>query len=120
MCSASWEPSSALPRRPDATRVQFIDYMGTSFIRKRTLLGPYRMPRPRVLGESWGGGRFLVGEVPLYETSMITFYDPLRWFSCAAKIWVHLTHYTWLKKGDAGANTVEHDPSIKSQLGSRT
>ena len=38
--------------------------------------GPYRRPMPRVLGGSWGGGRFLMGEVPLYETSMVTFYDP--------------------------------------------
>ena len=61
-----------------------------------------------------------MGEVRLYVTSIITFYDPLRWFSCAAKIWVHLTHYTLSKKGDAGANTVEHDPLLKSRLGSRT
>ena len=27
-------------------------------------LGPYRRPVPRVLGGSWGGGRFLMGEVP--------------------------------------------------------
>ena len=61
-----------------------------------------------------------MGEVPLCETSTITFFDPLRWFSCAANIWVYLTHYTLLKKGDAGANTVEHDPLMKSQLASRT
>jgi hypothetical protein len=29
-------------------------------------LGPYRRPMPRVLGGSWEGGRFLMGEVPLY------------------------------------------------------
>ena len=28
-------------------------------------LGPYRRPMPRVLGGSWGGGCFLMGEVPL-------------------------------------------------------
>ena len=27
--------------------------------------GPYRRPMPRVLGWSQGGGRFLMGEVPL-------------------------------------------------------
>ena len=97
-----------------------VRYRGASLIRKRILLGPYRRPMPRVLGGSWGGERFLMGEVPLYGTSMITFCDPLRWFSCAAKIWVYLTHYTLLKKGDACANTVEHDPLIKSQLASRT
>jgi len=36
--------------------------------RKRTPLGPYRRPVPRVLGESYGGGRFLMGEVPLHTT----------------------------------------------------
>ena len=29
-------------------------------------LGPYRRPLPRVAGGTWGGGRFLMGEVPLY------------------------------------------------------
>ena len=38
---------------------------GTSLKRKRTALGPYRRPMPRVLGGSWGGGHFLVSEVPL-------------------------------------------------------
>ena len=33
--------------------------------RKRTPLGPYRRPMPRVLGESKGGGRFLMSEVHL-------------------------------------------------------
>ena len=42
-----------------------VDYRGTSFTGKRTSLGPYRRPMPRVLGGSWGGGRFLMGEVPL-------------------------------------------------------
>ena len=40
-------------------------YRGTSLIRKRTPLGPYRRPMPKVLGGSQGGGRFLMGEVPL-------------------------------------------------------
>ena len=35
-------------------------------IRKRIALGPYCRPVPRVLGESKGGGRFLMGEVPLH------------------------------------------------------
>ena len=43
-------------------------YRGTSPIRKRTPLGPYRRPMPRILGGSEGGGRFLMGEVPLYRT----------------------------------------------------
>ena len=44
-----------------------LDYRGTSLTTKRTPLGPYRRPMPRVLEMSWGGGRFLVGEVPLYS-----------------------------------------------------
>jgi len=41
-------------------------YRGTTLNRKRTPLGPYRRPMPRVLGGSYGGGCFLMGEVPLY------------------------------------------------------
>jgi hypothetical protein len=41
-------------------------YRGTSLIRKSALLGPYRTPMSRVVGGSWWGGRFLMGEVPLY------------------------------------------------------
>ena len=41
-------------------------YRGTSPTRKRTPLGPYRRPMPRVLGGSYGGGRFLMSEVPLW------------------------------------------------------
>ena len=42
-------------------------YRGTSLIRKRPPLGPFRRPLPRVLGGSKGGGRFLMGEMPLYH-----------------------------------------------------
>jgi len=45
-------------------------YRGTLLIRKRTPLGPYRRPMPRVLGWSLGGGRFLIREVPLYTTEL--------------------------------------------------
>ena len=41
-------------------------YGGTSLIRKRTHLGPYCNPMPRVLGGSKGSGRFFMGEVPLH------------------------------------------------------
>ena len=41
-------------------------YSGNFLTEKRTLLGPYRRPIPRVLGGSKGGGRFLMVEVPLY------------------------------------------------------
>ena len=40
-------------------------YKGTSLMRKRLLLGPYRKPMPRVLGGSQGYVCFLIGEVPL-------------------------------------------------------
>ena len=39
-------------------------YRGTSLMRKRTPLGPYRTPMTRVLGGSQTGWRFLMGEVP--------------------------------------------------------
>ena len=42
-------------------------YRGTSLTRKLTTLGPYPRPMPRVLGGSWGGGHFLLGEVALYS-----------------------------------------------------
>jgi hypothetical protein len=35
----------------------------TPYIRKRTPLGPYSRPMPRVLGGSQGGGRLLMSEV---------------------------------------------------------
>ena len=34
--------------------------------KNRTHLRPYSRPMPKVLGKSQGGGRFEVGEVPLY------------------------------------------------------
>ena len=43
------------------------NYWGTLLIRKRTALGPYRRHAPRVLRGSRGGGRFPIGEAPLYE-----------------------------------------------------
>jgi len=33
-------------------------------------IGPYRRPMPRFLGESRGGGHFLMGEVPLYSAGV--------------------------------------------------
>ena len=40
-------------------------YRGISIIRKRTPVGHNRRPMPRILGGSYGGGRFLIGGVPL-------------------------------------------------------
>ena len=63
---ASWRPRGemgylsppGIPHTPNP-------YRGISLIRKRTPPGPFRRPMPRVLGGSQGGGRFLMGEVPL-------------------------------------------------------
>ena len=44
-------------------------YRGTSLTKKRTPLGPYSRPMPRVPGWSWAGGCFLMSEVPLYAYS---------------------------------------------------
>ena len=41
--------------------------MGTSLMRNRIPLGPYRRPMPRVLGGSLGGERFLMSEGPLFR-----------------------------------------------------
>ena len=49
-------------------------YRAASLTRKRAPLGPYRRPMPSVLGGwafsygrgTWGGGLFLMNEVPLY------------------------------------------------------
>ena len=48
-----------------------IPYRSTSPERKRIPLGPYRRPMPRVRRGSQGGGRFLMGEVPLYLASTV-------------------------------------------------
>ena len=44
-------------------------HRGISLIKKRTFLGSYRRPMPRVLWWSWGSGRFNMAEVPLYNAS---------------------------------------------------
>ena len=54
-----------------------LTYRGSSLTRKRTPLGPYRRPMPRVLGGSQVGGNSLMGAVPLYALdSCIEFSDP--------------------------------------------
>jgi len=42
-------------------------YRGTSLIRNTPLLGPYSRTIPKVIWWSWGGGLFLMSEVPLYQ-----------------------------------------------------
>ena len=43
-----------------------IVYRGTSLIRNTPLLGPYSRTIPVVIWWSWGGGLFLMSEVPLH------------------------------------------------------
>jgi len=42
-----------------------LSYRGTLLIRNCLLLGPYSRPMLRALRKSWGGGQFLISEVPL-------------------------------------------------------
>jgi hypothetical protein len=58
-----------LLRGPDALRQS---YRGPSPIRKDAHLGPCSWPMPRLLEESYGGGRFVMGEVPLYASAVLT------------------------------------------------
>ena len=51
-------------RRCGCVHRLFLGYRVTSPTRKRTPLGPYRIPMRRVLGGSQGGGHFVMGEVP--------------------------------------------------------
>ena len=44
-----------------------LGYRGTSLVRNRNPLGPHTSSRPGALRKFWGGGRFLVSEVPLYK-----------------------------------------------------
>ena len=57
-------------------------YRGTSLTKTRPPLGPYCRPMPRVLWGSWGGGRLLMSEVPLYimksRTPPLDHYGALR------------------------------------------
>jgi hypothetical protein len=53
------EPSTPQLRPPETL------FMGTSLVRKRTPLVPYRRPLPKVLRGSEGGGCFLLGVAPL-------------------------------------------------------
>ena len=43
-------------------------------MKKRLLLGPYSRLILRALWGSWGGGRFLVSEVPLHQSSLTVGY----------------------------------------------
>ena len=58
-------PTTPISCHPPADNT--ILHRWTSLIRKRLPLGPYSRPEPRALRRSKGGGRFLMGEVPLYR-----------------------------------------------------
>ena len=57
--SSRWGYNPVLDDRSDFTHSRSLS------IRKRTTLGPYSRPVPRVLGGYQGCGRFLMGKVPL-------------------------------------------------------
>ena len=50
-------------------------YRGTSLIRNSAPLGPYSGTMPRALWWPWGGGLFLMSEVPLYRYNSLGDYD---------------------------------------------
>jgi len=49
------------------SRARPILYRGASLIRNHRILAPYSEPVPTTLRWSYGGGRFLMSEVPLYH-----------------------------------------------------
>jgi hypothetical protein len=56
-----------LERRGSKTATHRAEKRISSLTKKINPLGPYRRPMPRVLGGSQGGGRFLMGEIPLHS-----------------------------------------------------
>ena len=64
MCQNEIAPSAMQSACPALTEGG--QHRGTSLIRNRHPAGPYRRPMPRALGVSWGDGRFLTSELPLY------------------------------------------------------
>ena len=55
-----------------------ISYRGTSLVRNRTPLGPYRRPMPRVLGGPGGVGAFLWARYPCMGNRMHDEYSSGR------------------------------------------
>ena len=56
----------------DANPESASTYRDTSLIRNRALVGPYSRIVPRTLWSPYGGGLFLMSEVPLYHAAPIT------------------------------------------------
>jgi hypothetical protein len=79
----------------EKTPVVASGYRGTSLIRKRTAQGPYRSPMPRVLGGSYGFGRFLMGEVPLYEAGSSVLVETRKESEGGPLRAVHLSRHKW-------------------------
>ena len=52
-------------RHPESPQPRHLSQQGASLIRNTPLLGPCSRPTPRVLWFSWGGGLFLMSELPL-------------------------------------------------------
>ena len=65
-CITGHHPPCAPPQAsPTKASVATYGYRGTSLIRNCAPLGPYSRNMPRALWWSWGGGLFLISEVPL-------------------------------------------------------
>ena len=65
-----WAKNLRVPRGTEGHRVRKrAGCRGSSLIRNTPLLGPYSRTIPRVLRWSWGGGLFLMSEVPLWSCS---------------------------------------------------
>ena len=62
-------PRGTSPENPEPNSL----YRGTSLIRNTPLLGPYSRTKPRVLWWSWGGGLFIMSEVPLCTPNLKAF-----------------------------------------------
>jgi hypothetical protein len=53
--------------RQNRAKIAKVDDRGTSLMRNSAPLEPYSRTMPRALWQSWGGGRFLISEVTLYD-----------------------------------------------------
>ena len=68
---------------------------GTSPIRKHIPLGPFSRPMPMVLRGSWGGGRVLMGELPLYKCQSSEVDNEVgAWIQLEARHWHHHIYLT--------------------------
>ena len=54
--------------QPGRSTLHTTGYIGTSLIRNSTSLGPYSRTVPRALWRPYGGGLFIMSEVPLYSS----------------------------------------------------